>query len=104
MKATLIIALVIAASIYFFCRNNKTCVFQIEINKKCHNVLINFLNSLENDKEFYERLEEYEQLETKANEIRLKHSYQSMLFSLKPLKPEYWFTNEEIEFMNLSFK
>jgi hypothetical protein len=104
MKEILIIASVIAVSIYYFRRNNKTCVFQIEINKKCHNVLINFLNSLENDKEFYERLEEYEQLETKANEIRSKHSYSSMLFSLKPLKYEYWFTDEEIEFMNLSFK
>lgn len=104
METLIVIIVAIAvASFYIMWRNNKVCVFRIEINHKCHDVLDNFLYSLKNDEELYQRYGEYEQLEIKMNEILSKHSYESMLFSLKPLKPKYWFTNEEIEFMNLKF-
>ena len=95
--------LMIVVSIYFLWRNNKVYDFSIEINNRCYDVLINFLDSLKDDEELNERYGEYEQLKMKGDEILLKHSYNSMLFSLKPLKPKYWYTNEEIEFMNLKF-
>ena len=103
---TLIVILIaiIVAAIYLMWRNNKVCNFQIEISNKCHDVLINFLDSLKDDKELDERYGEYEQLEMKKDEIFSKHSYCSMLFSLKPLKLKYWYTKEEIEFMDLKFK
>ena len=102
---TLIVILVaiIVYCIYLMWRNNKVCDFRIEINHKCHDVLINFLYSLKNDKEVDERYGEYEQLEMKSDGILSKHSYGSMLFSLKQLKLESWYTKEEIEFMNLKF-
>lgn len=106
MEKTLIVILVaiLVATFFLMWRNNQVCDFRIEINHKCNDVLRDFLYTIKNDKELDERYGEYEQLEMKADEIPSKHSYASMLFSLKPLKPEYWFTNEEIEFMNLRFQ
>ena len=98
-----ILVVILVAAGYLMQRNNKVCDFQIEISHKCCDVLINFLESLKDDKEFSERYEEYEQLKIKKDEILLKHSYASMLFSLKQLKFEHWYTKEEIEFMNLKF-
>lgn len=98
-----ILVVIIITAGYVMWRNNKVCDFQIEISHKCCDVLINFLESLKDDKEFSERYGEYEQLKMKKDEILSKHSYESMLFSLKPLKLEHWYTKEEIEFMNLKF-
>ncbi|MBO7079104.1 MAG: hypothetical protein J6W64_04780 [Bacilli bacterium] len=98
-----ILAAILVAAFYLMWRNDKVCNFQIEIGHKCYDVLINFLGSLKDDKEFSERYGEYEQLKTKKDEILSKHSYCSMLFSLKRLKFEHWYTKEEIEFMNLKF-
>ena len=102
---TLIVILVaiIVYCIYLMWRNYKVYYFRIEVIDKCYDVLRNFLYSLKNDKEVDERYGEYEQLEMKKNEIYSKHSYHSMLFSLKQLKLERWYTKEEIEFMNLKF-
>lgn len=98
-----ILTAILVANFLLMWRNNKVCHFQIEISDKCHDVLINFLYSLKDDEELDERYGEYEQLEMKEDEILSKHSYESMLFSLKPLKLEHWYTKEEIEFMNLKF-
>lgn len=103
MEILIVVLVAIVVAIYLLRRNDKVCDFRIEINNKCHDVLDNFLYSLKNDEELYQRYGEYEQLEMKENDIRSKHSYGSMLFSLKPLKLEHWFTNKEIEFMNLKF-
>ena len=105
MEKILIVILVtvLVAAFYTMWRNNKVYVFRMEIRHKCYGVLYNFLEGLKDDKELDERYEEREQLEMKVDEILSKHSYESMLFSLKPLKPKYWFTNEEIEFMDLKF-
>lgn len=98
----ILIAIIIAA-IYLLWRNNKVYNFRIKIIDDCHNVLNNFLDSLKDDEELHERYEEYKYLETKKDEILSKHSYESMLFSLKPLKLERWYTEEEVKFMNLKF-
>jgi len=98
-----ILTAIFIAAFFLMWRNDKVCDFQIEISDKCHDVLINFLESLKDDKEFSERYEEYGQLKMKKDEILSKYSYASMLFSLKQLKLEYWYTKEEIEFMNLKF-
>ena len=98
----ILVAIIVAAG-YVMWRNDKVCDFQIEISHKCCDVLINFLESLKDDEESSEQYGEYEQLKMKKDEILSKHSYASMLFSLKPLKLEHWYTKEEIEFMNLKF-
>lgn len=40
------------------------------------------------------------------NAMRLldKHTYEKMLFSLKPLKMEYWFTKEELKLLGYESK
>jgi len=91
------------SAIYVIWRNENVYNFRIEVINKCYDVLGSFLESLKNDKELNERHEELEQLKMKKDEILSKHSYESMVFSLKPLKLKYWYTNEEIEFMNLKF-
>ena len=98
-----ILVSIMLTAIYLLWRNNKVYNFRIKIIDDCHNVLNNFLDSLKDDEELYERYEEYKYLETKKDEILSKHSYESMLFSLKPLKLERWYTEEEIKFMNLKF-
>jgi hypothetical protein len=98
-----ILVSVLVVAIYLLWRNNKVYAFRIEVIDKCYNVLSDFLDSIKDDEELYERYEEHEQLDMKRDEILLKHSYESMLFSLKPLKLERWYTKEEIEFMNLKF-
>lgn len=98
----LILGAIVVAAIYLMWRNNKVCDFRIEIIHKCYDVLRNFLDSLKLE-ELCGRFGELEQLEMKKDEILSKHSYSSMLFSLKQLKLENWYTNEEISFMDLKF-
>jgi len=97
----LVAALVIAN--YVLWRNNKVYAFRREVTDKCYNVLTSFLDSLKDDEELHQRHEEFEQLDMMKDEILSKHSYESMVFSLRPLKLEHWYTKEEIEFMNLKF-
>jgi uncharacterized protein YutD len=98
-----ILIAIIVAGIYLMQRNDKVYNFRIEVINKCYDVLGSFLDSLKDDKELNERYEELEQLKMKKDEILSKYSYFSMMFSLKQLKLEHWYTKEEIEFMNLKF-
>ena len=99
----ILVAITIVSAIFYFRRNENVYNFRIEVINKCYDVLGSFLDSLKNDKELNERHEELEQLKMKKDEILSKHSYFSMMFSLKQLKLERWYTKEEIEFMNLKF-
>ena len=45
----------------------------------------------------------FDEIPDKLSEILSKYSYESMVFSLKSLKLERWYTEEEIKFMNLKF-
>ena len=100
---TVILVVILVVVIYLMWRNGKVRDFRIEITNKYYAVLRNFLHSLKDDEELNQRYGEYKQLEMKRDEILSKHSYSSMLFSLKQLKLERWYTKEEIEFMNLKF-
>ena len=104
MEALIVILVaIIVTGIYFMWRNDKVCIFRIEVINKCYDVLGSFLDSLKDDKELNERYKQLELLEMKKDEILSKHSYNSMLFSLKRLKLEHWYTEEEIEFMNSKY-
>ena len=67
--------LILFGCIYFFSRNKKVCEFRLYI------------------------------LDLNPNKIRAciklykKYSYEQMLFSFKPLRLEFWFTEEELKTM-----
>lgn len=42
------------------------------------------------------------QLYSRLDEIYNRNSYDEMLYSIRPLKVKYWFTEEEIKTFNLS--
>ena len=89
--------------IYFLIRNNKVLVFKTSVLHCSYNVLDHFLKSLKNDKELSNRYDEYKNLQDivyKINSI----SYEKMLFSIKPLKLKYWFTESEIRLIQKGSK
>lgn len=102
MLTVLIIFLIV--TLCFLYRNRKVCSFYHKINHQANDVVISFLRSLKDDDEFKHRYDEYLQINHKAKMIVEKYTYEDMLFSFKPLKLEYWFTEEEIEFMNRKYK
>lgn len=95
--------ILVSCCLYLLRRNDRVYELQIEVSDNCFDTVISFLHSCHDDNEFYKRHKQYEMLKEKAEEIREKHSYKSMLYSIKPLKLESWFTKEEIEFMNKRF-
>ena len=104
MKFTLIFILalciiILIAGFYLLCRNNNVCSFRIAINHFMSDFLINYLNSMEDDDDFHKHQEEYERLIKCRDYIWEKYSYDQMLFSLKPLRIEDWFTKDELSFL-----
>lgn len=49
-----------------------------------------------------EDIDRAKQLYSRLDEIYNRNSYDEMLYSIKPLKVKYWFTEEEIKTFNLS--
>ena len=79
--------------LYFLIRNNKVCEFRISIGNKIYN---NFLILIEDS------VEEAGKYYTSAcKEVCNKYTYDQMLYSFKPLKLKYWFTEEEIKLLKL---
>ena len=90
--------LLFVIGVYLLYRNSKVYRFRVEIINSSYNVLKEFLASIKDDEEFLSKREEYLKLE-KMSEIILDTSYEKMLLSIKPLKLEYWFNEEEINFI-----
>jgi cell shape-determining protein MreC len=80
-------------------RNNKTCAFMNFYSDAAFEVVGDFLNSLKDDQELNDRIEEYKELKKMCLQIVDKYSFEQILYSLKPFKLEAWFTPEEVEFI-----
>lgn len=98
MEITLIAGLAIlfmtlVIFIYLDIRNNQVCVFSKHIidcsYKEVQRVTC---EDIDRAKQLYRRLDD----------ICNRNSYDKMLYSIKPLKVKYWFTEEEIKTFNLS--
>lgn len=112
MKALLIFILVglliyaLARLIFEFIaiRNTKVRDYKIELCDRCCEVCNNYILSIPNgcfgvEEEIY--LYQLRRLWDSINSI----SYDKMLFQFwKPLKDEYWLTQEQIDFLNLKFE
>lgn len=83
----LLVIIGIGASCYVLWRNNRTCAFQQE--------LLNMASESARKAIYEYRFCEWE----KPYSVLDKHTYESMLYSFKPLKLEAWFTEEEIKIL-----
>ena len=91
---------------YVLIRNEEVCKFQLELIDASYNVMNEYLNTLDPDKidddTFDKGMEKYRELYEIYDSI-CNLSYDKMLFSLKPLKANYWLTEEQINFLNMKF-
>lgn len=91
---------------YMLIRNEKVCKFQLALIDAGYNVVKEYLNTLDPDKidddTFNKGMEKYRELSDIYDSI-CNLSYDKMLFSLKPLKANYWLTGEQISFLNMKF-
>lgn len=93
-------------SLYVLFRNEKVCEFQLALIDASYNIVMEYLDTLDFDKidddTFNKGMERYRELYNIYDSI-CNLSYDKMLFSLKPLKVNYWLTEEQINFLNIKF-
>lgn len=80
-------------------RNFKVFKFQIYLNEQGYNICKKHLDSVEHFDE--KAWNEHELLENIWREIT-DISYAKMLFSFKPLKPEYWLNEKQLNFLRIN--
>lgn len=90
---------IIILSIWFLIRNYNVFVFQMYLIDQGHNICKKHLDSVELfDKKAQK---EHEFLRNTWEEI-VNISYEKMLFSFKPLKPEYWLNEKQLKFLAIN--
>jgi hypothetical protein len=92
MLLSLIITIVILFATYFNIRNYMVHDVVLEWNNRCHYKCVKYIRS-EDPKD--DVAEYYQKMWDDISSI----SYESMLYSFKPLSMEYWLTKEQIEFL-----
>ena len=96
------ICALLVASFYVMIRNHRVYKFQVIVGEMAFLVMDDFLSSVKAD-EFVKRRAEYEETDRMIKRITSK-SYERMVFSFKPLKLEYWYSEEEIAFIKKGMK
>lgn len=90
---------ILVVSVWLLIRNIKVYNFQIYLNHHGYDICNKYLNSVE----FFD--------EKAQNEFKLLNdmwdsitdiSYEKMLFSFKPLKPEYWLNEKQLKFLTIN--
>lgn len=82
---------------YLAWRNNRVLKFRLYILNEMHNHVQFKLSTNQLPTEAF--INTLITMDSKRDSIWYKHSYDSMLYSFKPLKLNYWFTPEEIRFI-----
>lgn len=94
----IIIALLFSA--LFLIRNAKVCKFRIYILKTTYNHVDDYYNNIDWDSiDWRDRYELHEKASSLCQQINDKYKYEEMLYSIKPLKLDKWFTEEEVNFI-----
>lgn len=84
-------------------RDSKVHQYRSHILKKCYDVCMAHLDSIP-DSEYTQDKREYQQYLRQMWKSIRNVSYDKMLFKFWiPLKDKYWFTKEQIKFLNLTF-
>ena len=101
MTTNILLFTALAILLYFaLVRNTQVYFFQTKIVDGAHGNLIHWLHGLKDDHELMRRWGEYQEKKKMVDKICDKYSYPGMVFSLRPLKLEYWYDEEEITFIN----
>ena len=81
-----------------YLRNTKVYTFRTNTKHRCYDNIRRKFDDCIHD--FEKRWIEYLEYSNKLEKIANKWKYQDMLYSHKPLKLEYWYTDDEIELIN----
>lgn len=93
------VVVIFVVSIWFLIRNFNVFEFQLYLNQQGYNVCRQHLDSVEHFDE--KALNEHEYLQDMWDSIT-DISYEKMLFSFKPLKPEYWLNEKQLDFLRIN--
>lgn len=96
------ICALLVVSTYLMIRNHRVYKFQTVVAELAFLVMDDFLSSVK-AYEFVKRDAEYMEMDRMIKRITSK-SYNRMLYSFKPLKLEYWYSEEEIAFIKKGMK
>jgi hypothetical protein len=100
---SIVLIIILILSIILIIRNNKVYQYRSYILKKCYNVCMAHLDSIP-DFEYTRDKREYQQYLRRMWWSIRNVSYDKMMFKFWiPLKDKYWFTEEQIKFLNLTF-
>lgn len=97
----LVLVCMFVINLYIIIRNDMVYKFRIELGDIGYFILTKYLDNIPTDDE-----ETYNTCITECNKMRkvwisiMDIPYNKMLFSFKPLKPEYWLNKEQLEFLN----
>ena len=89
----------LAICFYFETRNNEVYEFRLKVIDKVYDKINKKIFSYKGDEEFTAHYDEYKEYRNKLKKIQQRYTYDEMLYSLKPLKMEKWFTPEELELL-----
>lgn len=86
--------------VLFLIRNAKVCKFRIYILNMSHNHLHDYYDDIDWDSiDWRDKLKLHEKASSLYKQINDKYEYDEMLYSIKPLKLNKWFTEEEVNFI-----
>lgn len=97
----LMLLIVFLSSIYILVRNNFVYKFVTNLNETCYQICLNHNDKIYDCNNLEDFMKEHERLEDMWESIS-KIKYEKILYSFKPLKPEYWLNKEQLEFINNS--
>lgn len=87
-------------STLFLIRNVKVCEFRNYIINASHNHTLDYYDDIDwNSKDWEINYKLYEKASSLYRQINDKYEYNEMLYSIKPLKLDKWFTEEEVNFI-----
>ena len=86
--------------VLFSIRNAKVCNFRIYILEMSYNHLVDYFNDVDwNSIDWENKYKLHEKASSIYKQINDKYEYDEMLYSIRPLKLDKWFTEEEINFI-----
>lgn len=94
--------LIIISSLFilFTIRNIKVCQFRIYVLNTSFDHLQDYFNDIDwNSIDWEDRYKLHEEASSLYQQINDKYEYNEMLYSIKPLKLDKWFTEEEVNFI-----
>lgn len=95
LELIIYLSILLVFAVYFLIRNDKVLYFRLNYTRNAYNYLYKTLHCCIDE----EDLDEYYKLRNRVYNTIDRYSYNKILFSFKPLKLEYWFTEEEIKYL-----